>query len=45
MTLTADLRMYRHSGMGSYLRNLVPQLFPLLQTDTIRVLGSRAVLS
>ena len=41
--LTIDLRMYRHSGIGRYLRNLTPLLLPLLQTKAIRVLGSSAL--
>ncbi len=40
MRLTADLRMYRHSGIGRYLRNLFPLLLPSLKADRIRVLGS-----
>ncbi len=31
--------MYRHSGIGRYLRNLFPQVLPLLEADRIRVLG------
>jgi glycosyltransferase involved in cell wall biosynthesis len=38
---TADLRMIRHSGIGRYLRNLVPLLFPLLEADSICVWGQR----
>ena len=41
MRLTVDLRMFRHSGIGRYLRNLLPPLLPLLAADRIRVLGSR----
>jgi len=37
--ITIDLRMYRHSGIGRYLRNLTPLLLPLLKADAIRVLG------
>jgi glycosyltransferase involved in cell wall biosynthesis len=33
--------MFRHSGIGRYLRNLLPPLLPLLDADHIRVLGSR----
>jgi glycosyltransferase involved in cell wall biosynthesis len=33
--------MFRHSGIGRYLRNLLPPLLPLLTADHIRVLGSR----
>jgi len=40
---TADLRMYRHSGIGRYLRNLVPLLLPKLNVDHVRVLGLRAL--
>lgn len=36
---TADMRMYRHSGIGRYLRNLFPLLLPLLHADRIRVMG------
>ncbi len=39
--LTADLRMYRHSGIGRYLRNLFPLLLPRLHAERVRVLGSR----
>lgn len=38
--ITIDLRMYRHSGIGRYLRNLIPAILPLLQADAIRVLGT-----
>jgi glycosyltransferase involved in cell wall biosynthesis len=38
--ITIDLRMYRHSGIGRYLRNLIPSLLPLLEADAVRVLGS-----
>jgi glycosyltransferase involved in cell wall biosynthesis len=41
LTLTADLRMFRHSGIGRYLRNLFPLLLPLLEADKVRILGSR----
>jgi glycosyltransferase involved in cell wall biosynthesis len=33
--------MFRHSGIGRYLRNLLPPLLPLLDADHVRVLGSR----
>ena len=39
--LTVDLRMYRHSGIGRYLRNIIPALLPLLHYDSVRVLGSK----
>jgi glycosyltransferase involved in cell wall biosynthesis len=42
-TLTADLRMYRHSGIGRYLRNLFPLLLPLLEVDRVRVLTPRSL--
>jgi glycosyltransferase involved in cell wall biosynthesis len=35
--LTIDLRMYRHSGIGRYLRNLIPPLLPLLRAEAIRI--------
>lgn len=38
--ITIDLRMYRHSGIGRYLRNLIPALLPLLRVDAVRVLGT-----
>jgi glycosyltransferase involved in cell wall biosynthesis len=38
--ITIDLRMYRHSGIGRYLRNLTPLVLPQLKADFIRVLGS-----
>lgn len=41
--ITIDLRMYRHSGIGRYLRNLIPTILPLLQADVIRVLGTRTL--
>lgn len=37
--LAIDLRMYRHSGIGRYLRNLLPPLLPLLQAESIRVIA------
>jgi glycosyltransferase involved in cell wall biosynthesis len=42
-TLTVDLRMYRHSGIGRYLRNLLPRLLPLLNADSVRVLCEQQV--
>ena len=36
--ITIDLRMYRHSGIGRYLRNLLPRLLPLLQADIVRII-------
>src|SRR6266702_6946799 len=36
--------MYRHSGIGRYLRNLVPLLLPLIEADRIRVLSRRALI-
>src|SRR5271154_3466734 len=39
--LTIDLRMYSMSGIGRYLRNVVPQLLPLLEAKKIRVIGDR----
>jgi glycosyltransferase involved in cell wall biosynthesis len=36
--------MYEHSGIGRYLRNLVPLLVPQLRADRIRVLGQRRLL-
>ncbi len=39
--LTADLRMWRHSGIGRYLRNVVPLLLPQLNCDHIRLIGPR----
>lgn len=41
LMLTIDLRMYRMSGIGRYLRNVVPLLLPLLDVDRIRVIGDR----
>ena len=35
--LTIDLRMYRHSGIGRYLRNIIPPLLPLLGANVIRI--------
>jgi glycosyltransferase involved in cell wall biosynthesis len=42
--LSVDLRMYRHSGIGRYLRNLFPLLLPLLNADRVRVLAQREIL-
>jgi hypothetical protein len=42
--LTLDLRAYRNSGIGRYLRNLVPLLLPLIEADSIRVLMRGALL-
>jgi glycosyltransferase involved in cell wall biosynthesis len=42
--LTVDLRMYRHSGIGRYLRNLFPLLLPLLEADRVRVLSKRKII-
>lgn len=44
MRLTADLRMYRHSGIGRYLQSLFPLLLPRLEADRVRVLGQRSVI-
>lgn len=44
MRLTADLRMYRHSGIGRYLQSLFPLLLPRLEADRVRVLGRRSVI-
>lgn len=43
MRLTADLRMFRHSGIGRYLRNVFPHLLPLLAADHVRVLGPQGI--
>ena len=45
MRLTADLRMYRHSGIGRYLRNVFPRLLPLLGGDKVRVLAPAAAVA
>ncbi len=45
MILTADLRMYRHSGIGRYLRNLFPLLLPQLHAGEIQILASRDLIS
>jgi len=42
--ITIDLRMFRHSGIGRYLRNLIPPLLPLLSAESIRLVASRALL-
>src|SRR5450756_929760 len=42
--LTVDLRMYRHSGIGRYLRNLVPLLLPQLEADRVRIVSRRDLL-
>ena len=43
--IAIDLRMYRHSGIGRYLRNLLPPLLPLLQAESIRVLAPPALIA
>jgi glycosyltransferase involved in cell wall biosynthesis len=45
MILTADLRMYRHSGIGRYLRNLIPLLIPQLHADEVHILAPPALLA
>jgi glycosyltransferase involved in cell wall biosynthesis len=45
LILTADLRMYRHSGIGRYLRNLFPLLLPQLHAGEIHVLAPRELLA
>jgi len=45
LRLTADLRMYRHSGIGRYLRNVFPRLLPLLNADKVRVLAPSAAVA
>jgi glycosyltransferase involved in cell wall biosynthesis len=37
---TIDLRMYRSSGIGRYLRNLMPLVLPLVEAKHVRVVGS-----
>jgi glycosyltransferase involved in cell wall biosynthesis len=39
--MTADLRMWRHSGIGRYLRNVVPLLLPQLSCENVRLIGQR----
>lgn len=43
--IAIDLRMYRHSGIGRYLRNLLPPLLPLLQASHIRVIAPPALIA
>ena len=43
--IAVDLRMYRHSGIGRYLRNLLPPLLPLLNAASIRVIASPALIA
>jgi hypothetical protein len=38
--LTIDLRMYRMSGIGRYLRNLIPLVLSRLTIDRIRIIGN-----
>lgn len=38
---TTDLRMWCHSGIGRYLRNLVPLLLPQLDCEQVRLIGRR----
>jgi glycosyltransferase involved in cell wall biosynthesis len=42
--LTLDLRMWRHSGIGRYLRNLVPLVLPQIRVESVVVLGVRALM-
>lgn len=42
--LTIDLRMYRHSGIGRYLRNLIPLVLPLVEARAVTILGTSEVL-
>jgi len=35
--------MFRHSGIGRYLRNVMPHLLPLLTADRVRVLGPHGI--
>jgi glycosyltransferase involved in cell wall biosynthesis len=42
--IAIDLRMFRHSGIGRYLRNLIPALLPLLQADHIRLIANPGLL-
>lgn len=39
--VTIDLRMYRMSGIGRYLRNVIPALLPQLHADRIQILAAR----
>ena len=43
--ITIDLRMYRMSGIGRYLQNLMPDLIPRLDVQRIRLLGNTAELA
>jgi len=43
--LTIDLRMFRHSGIGRYLRNVMPPLLPLIDADSIQLLAPPGLLS
>jgi glycosyltransferase involved in cell wall biosynthesis len=36
--------MYRHSGIGRYLRNLFPLLLPLIEFERVRVLAGRELI-
>ena len=41
-TITIDARKITHSGIGRYLRNLLPGVLPLLDADRILLLGREA---
>ena len=43
-TLTIDLRMFRHSGIGRYLRNIIPLVLPLVDAPHICILADPIVL-
>jgi len=43
--ISIDLRMYRHSGIGRYLRNLLPPLVPLLRAESIRVIANPSLIA
>ena len=43
--LTIDCRMWRHSGIGRYLRNVVPQIVAQLECSRIQVLAPRELLA
>lgn len=43
--LTIDLRMYRSSGIGRYLRNLIPLVLPRVEAKHLRVVGSASELT
>jgi glycosyltransferase involved in cell wall biosynthesis len=45
MTIAIDARMLNHSGIGTYLRNVLPRLVPLYRGGGVRLIGDADELS